>query len=425
MTSRLRVCFAAPGHSLVSTGGSVRNVLATAEALSEAADVTLAFRNVLEPVCPGRYRIEEIAPAVGDGLVRDDVAARGLNPFSHLAYLRILREYARRSAGRFDLVLEKGWRLSGFLSRAFAAYGVESILIENHSRAWNETIRSPRALAKYAVHCAAQAVAGHCSRRLKVVAAETSQLKAALVATRGIAADRITVVPLGVDHAVFHPRAMSESRADLGLAPGVTVMLYVGGMDQYHNLSPLLQALREVAPAELELHLVGDGEYRSRYEQLATGSPVKVVFHGQVPHQRVPVHISAADLCLAPYHTSGFHNDEVAFSTLKIPEYMACERPVISVPSGNIRALITDGVTGFLFNNTAASWSAFLARMPDRASLAAMGRVAGPAVAHLDWRATARRYLEMAASPGVGARSGRRGDILNASSGGREDQEST
>lgn len=182
--------------------------------------------------------------------------------------------------------------------------------------------------------------------------------------------------------------------------------------------------MREAAPAGLELHLVGDGEYRSRYEQLATGLPVKVVFHGQVPHRRVPVHMSAADVCLAPYHTSGFHNDEVAFSTLKIPEYMACERPVISVPSGNIRALITDGVTGFLFNNDAASWSAFLARMPDRESLAAMGRAAGPAVAHLDWKATAHRYLEMAAPSDVEARSRRRGDILNASSGRREDQES-
>ena len=397
MTSRLRVCFAAPGHTLLSTAGSVRNILATAEALSEWAEVTLAFRDIAEPLDSGQFRVDSIEPSKRSGAARDDVAARGLNPLSHFVYMRTLREYARRSAGAFDLVLEKGWRLSGYLSRAFAACGVPAILIENDARAWNEPIRTPRIAAKFLAHRAAQAVAGYCSRRVGAIAAETEQLKSALVTARGIAPERIFVVPLGVDHATFCPGDQRSARAELGIAAGATVMLYVGGMDQYHNLSSLLQALQQHAPPGLELHLVGDGEYRSRYEQLALGLPLKVVFHGQVPHRRVPVHIAAADVCLAPYHTSGFHNNEVAFSTLKIPEYMACERPVISVPSGNIRALITDGVTGFLFNNEIASWSAFLARMPSRESFASMGRAAGPTVAHLNWRATARRYLDLAA----------------------------
>jgi glycosyltransferase involved in cell wall biosynthesis len=202
------------------------------------------------------------------------------------------------------------------------------------------------------------------------------------------------------------------------------VMLYVGGMDQYHNLSPLLEALREHAPAGLELHLVGDGEYRHRYEQLALGLPTKVVFHGQVPHRRVPLHIAAADVCLAPYHTSGFYKGEVAFSTLKIPEYMACERPVISVPSGNIRALITDRVTGLLFNNDLVSWSEYLAGMPSRERLARMGRLAGPAVSHLNWKTTASRYLDLAVAIDRMMNGNGQDDILGAGPGKRQSEES-
>lgn len=251
---------------------------------------------------------------------------------------------------------------------------------------------------KFLAHCAAQAVAGHCSRRVATIAAETEQLKQALVAERRIAPERIAVVPLGVDHEVFRPRDMREARAALGVNADATVMLYVGGMDQYHDLGPLLEALHASAPPGLEVHLVGDGEYLSRYKRLAEGLAVKVVFHGQVAHRLVPDYIATGDVCLAPYCVGGFYRNEVAFSTLKIPEYMACERPVISVPSGNIQALVTEGVTGFLFNNDIGSWTGFLERLPGRDRFATLGRAAGPAVAHLSWRATARKYLDLAAS---------------------------
>ena len=294
--------------------------------------------------------------------------------------------------------ISKGWRLSGYLSRAFAGQGTPAVLIENDARIWNEAVRTPRAAIKFLVHCAAQAVAGYCSRRVATIAAETEQLKEALVAGRKIAPERIAVVPLGVDHEVFRPRDMRAARAALGVSADATVMFYVGGMDQYHDLGPLLEALHVCAPPGLEVHLVGDGEYRSRYERLAEGLPVKVVFHGQVAHHLVPDYIATGDVCLAPYYVGGFFRNEVAFSTLKIPEYMACERPVISVPSGNIRALVTEGVTGFLFNNDVGCWTRFLERLPSRERFATMGQAAGPAVSHLSWRATARKYLDLAAS---------------------------
>jgi D-inositol-3-phosphate glycosyltransferase len=228
-----------------------------------------------------------------------------------------------------------------------------------------------------------------------VVVAETEQLKSALIAGRGLRPERIEVVPLGVDHAVFHPRDSAAARAELGISPAANIMLYVGGMDQYHDLSALLEALRDTAPPGLEIHLVGDGEYRARYENLARGLTVPVVFHGQVNHHRVPSYIAAADLCLAPYQTKGFFRNQVAFSTLKIPEYMACEKPVISVPSGHILQLIEEGVTGFLFDNEVPRWRTFLEQIPTREQLARMGKAAGPSVAALSWSATARKYLDL------------------------------
>jgi glycosyltransferase involved in cell wall biosynthesis len=158
----------------------------------------------------------------------------------------------------------------------------------------------------------------------------------------------------------------------------------------------VLEGLARARSAAVELHLVGDGAARPRYQALAARGQVTARFHGQVAHHRIPEFIAAADACLAPYSVAGFPGGVIAVSTLKIPEYMACARPVISVPSGHILRLVEDRRTGFLFANEASAWAAFLAALPSRERLAAMGQSAAAAVASLSWERTAAGYFEAA-----------------------------
>jgi glycosyltransferase involved in cell wall biosynthesis len=370
-------------------------VLSVAEAMSEFADVTVAFRSIRGPIEAARYRVVAIEPrgrgATGD---RDDNATRGLNPLPHVVYCRRLWGFAKERARSYDLVLEKGWRLSGFLVAAFRRQGLPGALIENDARFWSEPLGGVRAVGKYLLHRPAESLAGACSRRAPLIIAETEELKTTLIACRGISPDRIEVVGLGVDHALFYPAAQEGARTSLGLDPAVTILLYVGGMDEYHDLEPVIDAIVHEQPASVELHLVGDGEYRSRCEERARGARDVVRFHGQVPHAMVPRYIAAADLCLAPYRVRAFHGGVVSFSTLKIPEYMACGRPVVSVPSGHIQKLVDDRISGFLFPNEASCWASFVRTLPSREELAGMGRAAARAVEPVSWRRTAARYLE-------------------------------
>ena len=387
------ICYAAPGHTLVSTAGSARNILATADALSEWANVTVAFRNCAEDFRSEKFQITEIEPTEPGTGAKDDVAARGLNPLTHFSYARHLQRFAESELCNYDLVLEKGWRLSGYLSKLLTKKGVPAILIENDVRMWTESIRSARSVVKYLAHFVAQSIAASASRAAPMVIAETNELKDALVSCRKLQPHRVRVVSLGVDHSIFRPMHQGEAREILGIDKNATVLLYVGGMDQYHDLSPLLQSLQDYQPRNLEIHLVGDGNYRDQYEDLCRELVVKVTFHGQVEHREVPRFIASADACVAPYDAAGFFHNLVAFSTLKIPEYMACARPVISIPSGNIRSLIRHGVTGYLFDNTRKAWRDFLSDMPDRRLLAKMGEAAAPTVESLTWSETARQYL--------------------------------
>ena len=54
-----------------------------------------------------------------------------------------------------------------------------------------------------------------------------------------------------------------------GFNPEAFVLLYVGGMDTYHDLGPVIDALARISVPFLELHLVGDGEFRGTYEARA------------------------------------------------------------------------------------------------------------------------------------------------------------
>lgn len=392
MRGRPSVCYAAPGHRLVPTAGTTRNMLSLAGALSEFADVTLAFRQA-----PGggfgAQRVLAIEPAGWDeDDAADGEAHRGLNPFDHLAYLRRLKAFARDCGQTFDVVLEKGWRLSGTLSAAFGRHGVPGVLVENDVRSWSETIRDVRTLVKYGVHVAAGTVARRHWTRMPIIA-ETDALKAMLV-RRGAHPDRVEVIGLGVDHRLFRPRDQAEARRALGIDSSATVLVYVGAMDKYHDLAPVIEALATTAPG-IEMHVVGDGTGRAQCQALAGRLGTRVRFHGRVAHESVPTHIAAADACVAAYQERAFPDGTVPFSTLKVPEYMACARPVVGNAAGQARVRLEQGISAFLFANDVASWTRFFAGLPGREQLAEMGRAAAKAAESLSWEHTAARYFEV------------------------------
>jgi glycosyltransferase involved in cell wall biosynthesis len=391
MARPLSICYAAPGHRLVSTAGTARNMLSLTDALSQYAEVTLAFRRADADVAGG-HRVLAIEPGGDDENAVDDVARLGLNPILQVAYLRRLGDFAHRWRPAFDIVLEKSWRLSGALASAFRRRGAPGVLVENDVRWWSEPIRDVRTLGRYGMHIAAAALARRYRRRLPIIA-ETEELKTMLVGC-GARAAQVEVIGLGVDHRLFRPQEQAQARRALGIDPAALVLTYVGAMDRYHDLTPVIAAMAG-ARVGVELHVVGDGTGRSACEQLAAGLAAAVRFHGRVPHAHVPTFIAAADAGLVAYREQAFPGDVVPFSTLKVPEYMACARPVIGNAAGEARRLLEHGISGLLFANNVASWQAFLADLPDRERLADMGRAAAKAGAALTWERTAARYVEV------------------------------
>ena len=392
--SSLSICYVAPGQFLLPSAGPTRNVLNLATALAEYADVTVAFRRELEQPGQHGFDVLEIDPPKAGRVetVSDDAAVRGLSVSEFARYAMALRRFTRRELKRFDLVFEKSWTLSGLVSAECRKIGVPAITVENLVPVVGGN--SAAGLAKRTKVWAGKAVAGRYLRKANRIIAETEILKSAMAEQWRIAEQRISVVALGVDRTLFAPADQAAARSDVGISPNTTVLLYVGVLDETHDLRPAVAAIKCANLRDTELHIVGDGTLRAELEQLAADSSATVRFHGRVPYERVPLYIAAADLCLAPYEPEAFSGGQVAYSSLKIPEYMSVGRPVVSVPSGRVLELINDGVTGFLFSNVEDEWNRFLGELPGRDRLARMGALAMES--GLDsWDDVARAYLEI------------------------------
>ncbi len=390
---RLSVCYLVPGHNLLSTVGPTRNVLSLARALGRYAEVTVAFRHVLDERPPAGLRVVELQG--GDrrpaGAV-DDSAMRGLRYREFAAYLRDLRRFAYGPLATFDVVLEKSWLLSGYLSTLCRRRGQLGVPIENFVP--NPAHNAAGGLAKRLRLEVGQRIAGHHLRQAPLIIAETAPLKRGIARHWHVPEDRIAVVGLGIDRTLFAPRDQLEARLALGIAPDRLVMLYVGVVDATHDLGPMLGAVARVQNPDIDVHVVGDGSLRATHERAARAAGARVTFHGPVAHERVPAYIAAADLCLAPYDPTAFRGGELGYSTMKVPEYLSAGRPVVTVPSGRLTELIRDGETGFLVANTVEDWTRFLRQGPSRATLRAM-REAASKVELASWDQTASAYLAL------------------------------
>jgi glycosyltransferase involved in cell wall biosynthesis len=391
MSRRLSICYVVPGHDLVLSSGPTRNVLHLARELRRWADVTVAFRQCIDPLAEDGIKALEIQPR-NRSAGADDSAMRGIGYGDFLSYLKSMRSFAGEQLRGYDVVLEKSWLLSGYVSSICRRRGQLGVPIENIVQ--NPAHAANQQWAKRLRLHVGRWLAGRALRGAPLIIAETEFLKREIAAHWRVPPERIEVVDLGVDRNLFRPIDQQAARAEIGVATDQMLLVYVGVLDRTHNLAPAIESLGATGNPRVELHVVGDGVRRAEYEVQAAATGARVVFHGKVAHERVPWFIASADLCLAPYDAAAFTSGELGYSTMKIPEYLGVGRAVVSVPSGRIRTLVKNGETGFLFPNESAHWRRFLAALPSRDRLREMG-IAATATRLTSWEDTARGYLEL------------------------------
>ncbi len=196
------------------------------------------------------------------------------------------------------------------------------------------------------LHRSLGAVAGFLYRRADQLVVVTSAFKDHLIRHWNVPASKISVIENGVETDLFrpHPEA-AELRRQLNHQARFLIC-YVGTIGNAHGLETLLagaEALQTALPNAMFL-VIGEGAEKERLVKLAAGRGLNnVQFLDQQPRERVPIYISAADLCLVMLKRTELFKTVIP---TKLLEYMACQRPVIVAVDGQARQIVEAASAG-------------------------------------------------------------------------------
>ncbi|HNO93626.1 MAG TPA: glycosyltransferase [Anaerolineales bacterium] len=175
-------------------------------------------------------------------------------------------------------------------------------------------------------------------------------------------AEKMTVIPPGVDTEHFYPIPSDEAKQFIGLQPENRMILFVGRIEPLKGVDTLIKAMSclgiDTPNKERPVHLaiIGgepDASPKDMSEEMTRLQKIcddlcmggMVVFLGKRAQDTLPYYYSAAETLVMPslYESFGM----VAL------EAMACGTPVIASEVGGLGYLVQDGVTGYTVPDSA------------------------------------------------------------------------
>ena len=190
------------------------------------------------------------------------------------------------------------------------------------------------------------ALAGFLYRRADRIVVVAPAFQDHLVRYWNVPAAKISVVENGVETDLFRLEpAATDVRKQLKLEERFLIC-YIGTMGNAHGLETLIAAAEELQTAlpRAMFLLIGEGAEKERIVKIAAGRGLNNIrFLGQQPRERIPVYVSAADVCLVMLRKSELFKTVIP---TKLLEYMACERPTIVAVDGQARQIVEEAGAG-------------------------------------------------------------------------------
>jgi len=165
--------------------------------------------------------------------------------------------------------------------------------------------------------------------------------------SKGVAAEKISLVANGVDPDMFKPESRGESIRERLKLQDKFVVTYAGALGMANDIPTLLRTAGRLKERKsIHFLLVGDGKERNTLEIMANETGLSnVTFTGSVPKDEIPEYLAASDACVAtlmdiPMFKTTYPN--------KVFDYMAAERPTILGIGGVIRDVIESANGGIV-----------------------------------------------------------------------------
>jgi MoaA/NifB/PqqE/SkfB family radical SAM enzyme/glycosyltransferase involved in cell wall biosynthesis len=212
------------------------------------------------------------------------------------------------------------------------------------------------------------------------------------MAAAGVPPEKMTVIPHGVDVAGLGAGLAGGVRGKYGIPPGVPLCFFHGTLHYWPNTEAVRLLAERILPRlrarRPDLHLLVAGLSPPRYYE----SP-GLVFAG--PVDDLADCIAAADVCVCPVEAGGG-------TRMKLLEYMAAGRPIVSTTKGAEGIACTDGVELLLADGADPFADAVDALLGDPGRRARLGAAAARFASRYGWDAIADAYLALYRGEGRG-----------------------
>lgn len=167
---------------------------------------------------------------------------------------------------------------------------------------------------------------------------------------------KIIEVTWGANTELFNPKVDAGNVIKQYDLDNKIVLLYMGSFAPWHGIGDIVSSATIIIEKfkKIRFLMIGAGgpEYSRCLEKIKKlGLDEYFIFTGAVDYEKIPQYISAADITLAPFNPKKHemtNKYSLFYTPLKIFEYMACGKPIISTSTGNVKKMITNGVTGIL-----------------------------------------------------------------------------
>jgi len=154
--------------------------------------------------------------------------------------------------------------------------------------------------------------------------------------------DAVSIEKFGVSLA---PEEREAIRRRWRFPEGATIGCWAGWLNE-SEMNVLIEAAAHLDKSLGIVVIGGPVQLALKMEALAHVRRLPIRFIGPVPHRDVPKHLQAADLLLCPY--TGRLRWSPFFSPVKVFEYMAARRPIISSDLPAIREVLRHGENAYL-----------------------------------------------------------------------------
>lgn len=223
------------------------------------------------------------------------------------------------------------------------------------------------------------------------VFAQSARMKAALI-DRGVAAQKITPVPMAVSVDRYNPSSIAPT--DDRRFAGRNVLLYMGATDSGRRIDVIVRALGAVVRKGHDAVLVLLGEtlpaQRDSLLDVAREEGVfdRLIFTGHLPLAQALSHVRRADVCLSPCPSTPLL---VVGTPTKLVEYLAMGRPVVANDHPDQREVLEASRAGLITDLSSEGFAEAIAiLLADKAAAESMAARGPP------WVAAHRSYANHA-----------------------------